>query len=385
MKKGYLIFVCVVVWYIIFYVIFELLKNVISNNVIHVFISFFLPSFIVTILYFLIKHLVSIHNDKIEMKNELVKKVSAKYKAVLNVNIKYNFHKIYYETILEENEFSIKSFNDILAKQIVLYRIENNEDNIREWIEDAIFNEGIYKYYNREIKAINSKTDNESINKIGLSIDEFNKIENELVKLAIYDENIYNIQAHVIVNYCNRNYDIVKKKDRYVKFDELKTIYEEWKKSKKYSETTKKERKLMNYQLREEVLRRDGYKCCVCGKTEKDGVRLEIDHIIPVSKGGQSTISNLQTLCNSCNTKKNTLDNETFVKKSIKEKLITFRRKRSKELDIPAYYIFTNDELEDIIELMPKSIDELKESGILPNIKLAKHGELIIKAINEKN
>ena len=141
----------------------------------------------------------------------------------------------------------------------------------------------------------------------------------------------------------------------------------------------------MNYTLREEVLKRDGYKCCVCGKTKKDGVRLEIDHIIPVSKGGQSTISNLQTLCSSCNAKKNTLDKETFVKKSIKEKLIAFRKKRSKELDIPAYYIFTNDELEDIIELMPKSVDELKKSGILPNIKLAKHGELIIQVINEKN
>ena len=106
----------------------------------------------------------------------------------------------------------------------------------------------------------------------------------------------------------------------------------------------------MNYTLREEVFKRDGYKCCVCGKTEKDGVRLEIDHIIPVSKGGQSTISNLQTLCSSCNAKKNTMDNDSFIKKSIKEKLIAFRKKRSKELNIPAYYIFTNDELEDIIK-----------------------------------
>lgn len=385
MKKVYLIFICVVVWYTCYYAIYGLLRIIISNNVAFIFVSFFLPSFIVTVLYFLMKHLISIHNDKIEMKNELVKKVSTKYKAVLNVNTKYNFNKIYYEKILEENEFSIKSFNDILAKQVVLYRIENNEDNIREWIEDAIFNEGIYKYYNREIESIDSKTDIESINKSGLSIDEFNKIEKEIVKLAIYDEKIYDIQVHVIVNYCDKNYVIHQKKDKYVKFDELKSIYNEWKNSKKYNETAKRERKLINYTLREEVLKRDGYKCCVCGKTEKDGVRLEIDHIIPVSKGGQSTISNLQTLCSSCNAKKNTMDNDDFIKKTIKGKLIAFRKKRSKELDIPAYYIFTNDELENIIDLMPKSIDELKNSGILPNIKLVKHGELIIKVINDIN
>lgn len=377
MKKGYLIFICVVVWYICFYAISELLKSIISNNTIITFAAFFVPTVVGVVLYYSVEHFFTTRDDK-------VKECSVRYKEVLNIDKKYNFIKIDYETKLEENEFSLKSFNDILAKQVVLYRIENNENNIREWIENAIVNKSIYKDYHEEIKSINSKTDIELINKTGLSEEKFNQIEKKLLDSIIVSDNVYNIRAHVIVYLLKRNYDIERRKDRYVKFDELKSIYNEWKNSKKYNETTKKERKLMNYTLREEVLKRDGYKCCVCGKTKKNGVRLEIDHIIPVSKGGQSTISNLQTLCSSCNAKKNTLDNETFVKKSIKEKLIAFRKKRSKELDIPAYYIFTNDELEDIIELMPKSIDELKESGILPNIKLAKHGELIIKVINEK-
>lgn len=44
------------------------------------------------------------------------------------------------------------------------------------------------------------------------------------------------------------------------------------------------------------VLSRDGYKCVMCGKTAKETV-LEVDHIIPVSKGGKTILDNLQTLC----------------------------------------------------------------------------------------
>lgn len=52
--------------------------------------------------------------------------------------------------------------------------------------------------------------------------------------------------------------------------------------------------------VRAAVLTRDGSKCVKCGKTEK----LEIDHIIPVSKGGKGVLENLQTLCVSCNRSK---------------------------------------------------------------------------------
>lgn len=53
--------------------------------------------------------------------------------------------------------------------------------------------------------------------------------------------------------------------------------------------------------LRYNVLKRDGFRCRICGATVDDGVKLEVDHIIPVSKGGKSTYENLQTLCERCN------------------------------------------------------------------------------------
>lgn len=61
--------------------------------------------------------------------------------------------------------------------------------------------------------------------------------------------------------------------------------------------------------LRYQVLKRDNFKCCACGASPaKDpSVELHIDHIIPWSKGGETVIDNLQTLCSKCNLGKGNL------------------------------------------------------------------------------
>lgn len=64
------------------------------------------------------------------------------------------------------------------------------------------------------------------------------------------------------------------------------------------------QRKLMTKELREYIMRRDNYTCRRCGKYMPDRVGLQIDHIIPVSKGGKTVASNLQVLCSNCNAKK---------------------------------------------------------------------------------
>lgn len=68
----------------------------------------------------------------------------------------------------------------------------------------------------------------------------------------------------------------------------------------------KYQRALMSKGLREFIKARDHYTCRHCGNSTNNepNLLLEIDHIIPLSKGGLSTEENLQTLCWRCNRSK---------------------------------------------------------------------------------
>lgn len=67
---------------------------------------------------------------------------------------------------------------------------------------------------------------------------------------------------------------------------------------------SKNQRKLATRKLREKIMQRDHYTCQMCGKYMPDEVGLQIDHIVPVSKGGKTVASNLRVLCSRCNSSK---------------------------------------------------------------------------------
>lgn len=62
-----------------------------------------------------------------------------------------------------------------------------------------------------------------------------------------------------------------------------------------------RERSKLSASLRYDVLKRDNFRCVICGRSASDGVTLHVDHIKPVSKGGKTELSNLRTLCDYCN------------------------------------------------------------------------------------
>ena len=86
-------------------------------------------------------------------------------------------------------------------------------------------------------------------------------------------------------------------------------------------------RKPISPSLRFDVLEKDNFTCQYCGaKSVDDNVLLEVDHIVPVSKGGDNNIENLVTSCKKCNIGKS-------AKKLGAKKRLTLRQKEIKELE----------------------------------------------------
>lgn len=79
---------------------------------------------------------------------------------------------------------------------------------------------------------------------------------------------------------------------------------------------------LQGYEIREYLLEKFGRKCCYCGK---ENIPLEIEHIIPKSRGGTNRIDNLCLACHECNQKKGNMTAEEFgysdIQKQVKQTL----------------------------------------------------------------
>lgn len=79
----------------------------------------------------------------------------------------------------------------------------------------------------------------------------------------------------------------------------------------RYNPNIVQQRTLENFskEQKEKILKRDSYRCVICGKGKQDGIELHIDHIKPKDLGGRATIDNGQTLCAQHN----------FIKKNFKQ------------------------------------------------------------------
>jgi len=56
--------------------------------------------------------------------------------------------------------------------------------------------------------------------------------------------------------------------------------------------------------IRFSIMKRDRYRCRLCGRKASGRVVLEVDHRVPVSRGGSNKETNLWTLCSICNSGK---------------------------------------------------------------------------------
>ena len=74
--------------------------------------------------------------------------------------------------------------------------------------------------------------------------------------------------------------------------------------------TGRKTKRTISNRLRFIVMRRDNFKCKICGRhpASDPKIELQVDHVKPWAKGGETVLENLQTLCSQCNIGKSDLD-----------------------------------------------------------------------------
>lgn len=69
---------------------------------------------------------------------------------------------------------------------------------------------------------------------------------------------------------------------------------------------------LGGYEIREYLSEKFNHKCCYCGIGQGQGRKFEVEHIIPVSRGGTNRVSNLAWSCHECNQEKDSMTAEEY-------------------------------------------------------------------------
>lgn len=292
MKKVFKVFVLLLICSCCFYFAYWLLSltSLDKDNIMFIsYIFYFSP---ILIYFFVIK-------KNIKQDNDYVTKLSSKIQDVIKVNDKYEFKKIECKKrSISQREYSRKSLDRIKAYEVFAYNMDNNIRFLRDDVENAIYNINLLDQYNKEINEI---IERESENNSKYSLKKYKRIEKRVLNELIHKKKEFLMELVICVYYQSNGGNVNDKRRSYYSFDEIVNMYNHWKKCRKYSETIKQERKIMNDDIRYNVLKRDNFTCCLCGATSKDGAKLHVDHIIPVSKGGKTNMSNLQTLCERCN------------------------------------------------------------------------------------
>ena len=278
------------------------LKGTIS--IIIFFLIFILPMIIYN---FIIKRIIN-------KENEVVSKTSKKIQKITKLNESYQFKDIKRKKRnIIEREYSRKSLDRVTGKSIIKYHLDNNINGIRTDLENAIFNITLLEKYNKDVEKV---LQSESINNSKYSSQKFKMVEERVLRSIIYKKENFMITLKIEVYYRSNGGNVYDNKKRKYLFNDLVFVYNEWNRGNKFEETINQERKIMNDYIRYNVLKRDNFSCQICGITAKDGAKLQVDHIIPVSKGGKTVMSNLQTLCERCNIgKSNKTENDDIFKK----------------------------------------------------------------------
>lgn len=236
---------------------------------------------------------------------EFVNKHSILIKSLRNINSKYHFHNIppqIYRKEYDNEDF----YNTIAPIDYLTYQLQFIQKDIKKVIHDVIENSCSYDMYKADVNQLTIK--NEFDAPVKLRFKEYlRSVEKDVfrknVKKPITDLKVI---VEIILTNINGQYRTSKKNHfTIIQVEELIDKVNDrtngrFNNRQIWESVSRVERAKVSNKMRFAVYERDGYRCVKCGST----ANLEVDHIMPISKGGKTTFNNLQTLCKRCNANK---------------------------------------------------------------------------------
>lgn len=232
------------------------------------------------------------------------------------INKSYRFNNVIFYDL--SNSYDNEIFYDIISPEdYLIYKLVDIQEKFIKQIRDAKGNRMMFEKYKEEI-AEKCKLGQFDADDLPGSRAKLLKIEKDLFesKLQTPATN-YSVSVYLKLTNINGVYQdskgerfsmseicelIDRVNDRNGDFFNDREIWDA---------ICRVERGKVTNRMRFAIYERDGWCCRKCGRHTDN---LEIDHIVPISKGGKTTMDNLQTLCARCNKEKDLTPKDTAIK-----------------------------------------------------------------------
>lgn len=238
--------------------------------------------------------------------NRRIKKLMNKsllYRKIVELNEKYEIESldVFYDRYQVAYKSNLQTAN---IDDYLLMTIDKRYEDLKEY--KIKYDELIKQYndYKEEYDELKRYIDFDEADYLKFNISDYQKYQTKILEENKKSVNI-DFKVVIYLNYRSKKGKVHDSKYKTYDKDQFIKIFKEYtslkEQNKLYEISSRVERSKMSESLRYNVLKRDNYKCQICGATAKEGAKLQVDHIIPVSKGGKTELNNLQTLCSRCN------------------------------------------------------------------------------------
>ena len=245
--------------------------------------------------------LICIRNSKYK---KFVLSNSESIKALDKLNLKYSFI-VYNSKISLYHRFDNKGYWS--KTEPIAYLSREIRNNLESWFKlrsKIDSNRELLNEYKSDVTKIKSSIDPNTCASAKMKYKKCLKLETKFFNEKIQKPNT-DVAVTVELRYVSRKGKVDLTKRSVFGYIEIVRILDSVSTArvdrKTYERLALAERAMLSDSMRYDVLRRDGFRCVLCGMSSKDGAVLHVDHIIPVSKGGKTVMSNLRTLCEKCN------------------------------------------------------------------------------------